>query len=119
MSVRRKVSRLTCRETKSRHAVRATLRLIVKCAALGVVDHLRRRFACFKLGADFLQTGSKRLNLLLLASNSRFLFLVLAVLLEELVEQHCIDRFVADGIDFTDIVVHYQLRTHFSYFLSD
>ena len=57
-----------------------------------VQNRLRRRFAHFKLRAHFFDLSgllfhsrSKRLNLLLLASNSRFLFLVLAVLLEKLV----------------------------------
>jgi hypothetical protein len=42
-------------------------------AVLGMVDHLRCRFARFKLCAHLLQTGSKRVNLLLLLCGNRFL----------------------------------------------
>src|SRR4029077_8460980 len=43
-------------------------------ASLIVQDHLRRRFARFKLGAHFLQAGGQRVDLLLLACDGRFLF---------------------------------------------
>src|SRR6266550_924175 len=59
---------------------------------LGIVDHLRRRFACFKLGAHFLnliglllEARSQGLNLLLLQSNPGFQFLHNALLFEQLV----------------------------------
>jgi hypothetical protein len=48
-----------------------------------VDDNLRCSPARLDLCAYFPQTGSKRVNLLLLARNGRFLFLVLAVLFEE------------------------------------
>jgi hypothetical protein len=40
---------------------------------LGIVDHLRRRFARFKLGAHFLQAHSESFNLLLLLGFCYFL----------------------------------------------
>src|SRR6266576_385131 len=59
---------------------------------LGIVDHLRRRFACFKLGAHFLnliglllEARGQGLNLLLLQSNPGFQFLHNALLFEQLV----------------------------------
>ena len=77
-------------------------------AILGIVDHLRRRFARFNLRAHALQARSKRVNLLLLARdsrlealflfcNNRFQFLHLAMFFEKLVEQHRVNRFVAHG----------------------
>ena len=56
-------------------------------AALGIVDQLRRRFARFKLCAHFLYPHE---SFFVLRRESRFfsLFLVLAVLFEEFVEQH-------------------------------
>ena len=48
---------------------RSTLRIETQSqlqSALRITDHLRRRFAGFKLCAHFLQARSKRLNLLLL-----------------------------------------------------
>jgi hypothetical protein len=44
---------------------------------LGIVDHLRRRFARFKLCAHFAQARSKRVNLLLLVRRSRLEVLLL------------------------------------------
>ena len=44
-----------------------------------VYDHLRRRLAHFKLGAHFLQAGSRCLNLLLLLTDNRFQVLHLGV----------------------------------------
>ena len=68
-------------------------------AALGIVDHLRRRFARFELRAYLLQARSKRFNLLLLPSDDRFQVLHLMMLFEELVEQHRVHRFVAHGVN--------------------
>ena len=59
--------------------------LLCWAAALGIVNHLRRRFARFKLCAHLLEARSESFNLLLQFSYGRFLFLVLAVLFEELV----------------------------------
>ena len=73
--------------------------LLLYCGgrALGIVDHLRCRFAHFKLCAHFLEARSKGFNLLLLLRDAslvnlsllrdgRFLFLDSAVLFQELVE---------------------------------
>ena len=51
-------------------------RLTMGCALLLLIvnDHLRRRFTRLDLRADLLQARSKRLNLLLLLRDSRFLF---------------------------------------------
>jgi hypothetical protein len=61
-------------------------------------DRLRRTAAHLDLRAYLLQTRSKRLNLLLLARDRRFLFLVLVVFFEELAEQHRVHRFVAHRV---------------------
>ena len=62
---------------------------------LGIVDHLRGRPPRLDQCAYLLQTCGKRVNLLLLECDDRFLFLyvtplflVLAVLFEEFIEQH-------------------------------
>jgi hypothetical protein len=96
-------------------------------AALGIVDHLRCRFArlksatgrtrCGELGAHFpdlrsllLELGAQELNFSpLLCANRleivrqsrdrRLLFLNLFVLLEELVQQHRVHLVVANGVD--------------------
>ncbi len=54
-------------------------------AALRIVDHLRRRFARFKLCAHFLNARGQGLNLPLLQSNPGFQFLHNALLFEQLV----------------------------------
>ena len=51
--------------------------------------------------------------------NRRFLFLHFAVLFEELVEQHRVDRVVAHGIDFAVFVAHHQVGIHLSHFLGN
>ena len=61
-------------------------------AALGIVDHLRCRFARLKLCAYFLQARSKFFNLLLQ-------LLHFAVLCEEFVEQHRVHLVVAYAVD--------------------
>ena len=86
---------------------------------LGIVDHLRRRFARFKLCAHLLQACSKRFNLLLLAHRVRFQFLNLAVLFEKLVEQHRVDLVVAHAQDFAVLVAHNQVWVYLGYFLGD
>jgi hypothetical protein len=85
-------------------------------AALGIVDHLRRGFARFKLGVYLLQSRSQRFNLLLQPLDSPFLFLVLAVFFEELVDQHSVHRFVANGVWLTVAVGNHQVRIHSRYF---
>src|ERR1700730_5057300 len=102
-------------------------------ALLIVVDHLRRSLAHFKLCAHFLQTSSKRFNLLLLARDRRFLlcsigfylgyyrllFLHFAVRFEELVEQHRVDRLIANGNDFALLVARHQIRIYGGHVLGD
>ena len=97
-------------------------------AALGIVDHLRRRFARFKLCAHFLQARSKRFNLLLLLcygrfqSDRRFLFRVISVpapfvLFEELIEQHRVHLVVAHAVGLSFLVAHHQVGIHLFYVL--
>ena len=38
---------------------------------------------------------------------------------DELVKQHRVHRFIADGVDFPVLVVHYQVRIHLGNFLGD
>jgi hypothetical protein len=59
-----------------------------------------------------LQLCSKLFNLLLL-------FLNLSMFFEELVQQHCVYRFVADGIGLFVGVAHHQIRLHLFDFLSN
>ena len=54
----------------------------------------------------------KRFNLLLQTCDSCFLFLVLAMFLEELIEQHGIYLIVADAIGFSILVAHDQVGIH-------
>jgi hypothetical protein len=46
-------------------------------AVLGIVDHLRRRLARFKVCAHFLEAGGKCLNLFLLFGYRRLLFCII------------------------------------------
>ena len=55
---------------------------------LFVDDFLRCRAAYSNLRGYLLQAGSKRFNLLLLLCDGRFLFLILAMFFQELIEQH-------------------------------
>src|SRR5438876_545916 len=99
-------------------------------ALLIVGDKLRCRFAHFNLRAHLLQARSKRFNLLLLVRGSRlevllqlhdgrFLFPHFAVLFEELIEQHRVDRLVANGNDFALLVARHQIRIHGGHVLGD
>ena len=63
-------------EEHSRECVHVRVREGPYDAALRVVDHLRRRFARFKLCVHFLKASSERFNLLLLLCNSRLQFLL-------------------------------------------
>jgi hypothetical protein len=92
-----------------------------------VEDHLRRRFAHLDLRAHLLKARSKSFNLLLLERNLRcefipllrdgrflllqpaVLLLDLAVLFQELVEQHRVHRFVAHGIDLPFAIAHHEI----------
>ncbi len=82
-------------------------------ALLIIVDHLPRRFAQFKLVADFLEPRSESFNLFLLPGYSRFLLLELPVLFKELVKQHRVYCLVADSVDFAFGIASYQIRIHF------
>jgi hypothetical protein len=95
-------------------------------AALGIVDHLRRSFARFKLCAHFLylrcllfELGGESLHSLLLLGDGGFQGLHFLVLLEELVEQHVVDLLVVDGCDFTILAVHHELGIHLGDLLRD
>jgi len=55
-------------------------------AALGIVDHLRRRFARFKLGVHLLEASSKRCNLFLQLFNCALLLQKGFVLFEEFIQ---------------------------------
>src|SRR6476646_7780334 len=82
-----------------------------ECGRLSIRDYFRRWLARFKLGAHFLDLScllfelrSENLHLFLLQGDCRFqvsdtslLFLDLFVLFKELVEQHRVDRIVANG----------------------
>src|SRR5205823_5171856 len=85
---------------------------------LGILDHLRCRFARFKLCVHLLEAHSKRFNLLLLTHRIRFQFLYFAVLFEELVEQHRVHRFVAHSVRFALLVTSYEIGIHLFHFLS-
>ena len=87
-------------------------------ALLIVVDHLRCRFPHPDLCAHLLQTCSKRFDLLLLVRGSRlevflqlhdgrFLFPHFAMFFKELVQQHRIHRFVADGVRLAMVVARH------------
>src|SRR6266542_3095707 len=102
--------------------------------------HLRRQLADLKLYADFLdlrrlllEARCQGLDLLMLLrqvelqfSDSGFLFLNFAVLypnllvlFQELVEQHRVHCFVADGVNLVLIVTHHEVRVHFGYFFGN
>src|SRR6266540_2968946 len=102
--------------------------------------HLRRQLADLKLHADFLdlrrlllEARCQGLDLLMLLrqvelqfSDSGFLFLNFAVLypnllvlFQELVEQHRVHCFVADGVNLVLIVTHHEVRVHFGYFFGN
>jgi hypothetical protein len=57
-----------------------------------------------KLSAHFLQTRSKRLDLLLVLYSIRFKFLDFAMLFEEFIEQHCVHGFISHCVRFSFFV---------------
>jgi hypothetical protein len=75
-------------------------------------------FARIDLRAHLLQTRSKRFNLLLLLCDGRFLLLVLAMLLEKLIEQHRVHRFIAHTLRLALIVASHQSGVYLFHFLS-
>jgi hypothetical protein len=102
----------------------------VKCCCLGIVDDLRRRFARLDLRAHLPQARCKRFNLLLLFSESRVeifplprncgsLLFVFSVLLEELVEQHRVHRFITNRVDLALCIAHNQVGIDLFHVLGD
>src|SRR5437879_3029402 len=79
-------------------------------ALLPIEDDLRARFVRLKLGTHLLQPESQRFNLLLQ-------LLHLAVLFEELIEQHCVHCFVAHRVWFSVSVAGHQGRIYLFYVL--
>src|SRR5438105_9854750 len=81
-----------------------------------VGDHLRCRFGQFKLCAHLLDLRcllfdacSEGFNLFLLLRSRRFQLLHLAMLLEKLVEQHRVHRFVADAVNLALLIPSHQI----------
>ena len=81
----------------NQHLITRLAPAALRITALRIVDHLRRRFARFKVCAHFLQ-ASKRCNLFLQ-------FLDFTVLFEKLIEQHRVHHFIANGVRFPLVVV--------------
>src|SRR5206468_10143341 len=98
---------------------------LVSC--LGVTEHeLRRGFVQFKLIAHFLETCIESVNLLLLCRYECSLFLHFAllfekrfVLLQELVEQHCIHLIVVHTLRLPFRIACYQSSVYLAYFLGN
>ena len=65
-----------------------------------------------QLRVHFLQSRSKRLNLLLQALNGRALLLSRFVLFKKLVEQHRVHRFVAHCVGLSLLVTGHQIGIH-------
>src|SRR4029453_3778936 len=91
-----------------------------------VYNHLRRGLAHLNLGAHFLdlgrllfELGNHCLHLVFQLGNGCLLCLDFFVFFEELVEQHHVDVVVADGLGFSFLVQHYQVRIHLCYFFSN
>jgi hypothetical protein len=84
--------------------------------ALGIVDHLRRRFVRFKLGAHLLEAHSESFNLFLLFGYCCSLLLHRAMFFEKLVEQHCVHLVVAHAVRFSFVIAHYQVRINLFHF---
>ncbi len=102
-----------------------------------VEDHLRRRFAPLDLRAHLLKARSKSFYLLLLERNLRCEFILLlrdgrflllqpavllldlAVLFQELVEQHRVHCFVAYSVYLAICIAHHQVGVHLLYLLRD
>ena len=59
------------------------------------------------------------MKILLLLLDRRLQILDLAMFLQEFIEQHCVRRFVAHGVNFAVFVTHDQVRVHLGYFLGD
>ncbi len=74
-----------------------------------IQDRLRSRATHLDLRAHFLQSRSKRFNLLLLFCYDRSLFFHLAVLFEKFVEQHRVHRFIAHGVRLALVVPSHQI----------
>src|SRR6266480_1962028 len=96
--------------------------------SLNVADCLRCRFPQFKLAAHFLQASSKRFDLTLLVRefelkvlfqlrDSHLLLFDLAMLLEKLVQQHRVHRFVAHRIRLPVAVAGHGIGVYFFDFL--
>src|SRR4026207_1624347 len=70
-----------------------------------------KRVSCLNSSSHLPQAGGEGRDLL-------FQLLHFAVLFQELIEQHRIDRFVTNGIDFAILVTSDQIRINLLYFLS-
>ena len=57
--------------------------------------------------------------MLLLACGIRFQFLDFLALLEKLIEQHRVHRFVAHRVDVAVLIAHHEVRIYFSYLFGD
>ena len=86
---------------------------------LRIVDHLRRRFARFELGAHFLQARSKRLNLLLLACDGRFLPAFLRCSLRNSLSNMAFTVFVTNGVNLAVVIADDQVGINLGYFFGD
>src|SRR5438046_7125717 len=60
-----------------------------------------------------------RPEVLLLLRDGRSLLFYPAMLLEELIEQHSVHRFIANGVNLAVLVTQDQVRIHLGYILSD
>jgi hypothetical protein len=89
-----------------RAAVVERIYCLCEARLLIIQDRLRRGLAHFKLVAHFLEACCECFNLLLLFGYDRSLLLHLAVLFENLVEQHCVYRVVAHDVDLAVLVAH-------------
>src|SRR5882757_10301131 len=79
-----------------------------------ICDHLRCRPAHFELDAHLLDLRCLLFQTRVDCVERHFEFLYLAVLLEELVEQHCVHRVVADSINRAIVIAYYRVRIYFS-----
>ena len=63
------------------------------------------------------ETSNDCFHLFFQLCNGRFLFLDFAVRLQKFVEQHCVHRVVADGVNLALLIAHYQVWIHSGHFL--
>ncbi len=86
---------------------------------LGIVDHLRRRFACFKLCAHLLDLGRLLFHGCCKTRNRGFQFLHLPMFFQKFVEQHRVDRPIAHTLDLSFPIPDRQIGIHLRHLFSN